>query len=304
MNEAVETSFRSENSMDPCARTREPQIMSAFKFTDGDFHKISRILRAEAGIHLSDAKAPFVYSRLTKRLRVLGLESFQDYCDLVTSEYGEPERRQMIAALTTNVTRFFREEHHFLDFRKNILERLAATGRAKRRIRVWSAACSNGQEPYSIAMTIFEVFPDADRLDIRVLATDIDDHMIEAAVAGEYGEDAVAALPEAMRRKWLSPNGQGRWKVSDRLAALVAFRKLNLIGQWPMKGKFDAIFCRNVAIYFEEQTQQQIWVRFAPMLNPGGALYIGHSERVTGPATEMLVNDGVTTYRLREGATA
>jgi chemotaxis protein methyltransferase CheR len=210
----------------------------------------------------------------------------------------------MIAALTTNVTRFFREEHHFLDFRKNILERLAATGRAKRRIRVWSAACSNGQEPYSIAMTIFEVFPDADRLDIRVLATDIDDHMIEAAVAGEYGEDAVAALPEAMRRKWLSPNGQGRWKVSDRLAALVAFRKLNLIGQWPMKGKFDAIFCRNVAIYFEEQTQQQIWVRFAPMLNPGGALYIGHSERVTGPATEMLVNDGVTTYRLREGATA
>lgn len=279
----------------------QPEIMTAFKFTEGDFRQISRILNDEAGIYLSDAKAPFVYSRLTKRLRALGLDSFHDYCALIKSESGEPERYQMIAALTTNVTRFFREEHHFEDLRKKVLERLAVDARNGRRIRIWSAACSNGQEPYSIAMTIFSVLPDADNLNIRLLATDIDAYMIEAAITGEYSEDAIAAVPEGMRRKWFVPVGEGKWKVDERLASLVAFRKLNLVGPWPMKGKFDAIFCRNVAIYFEEKTQQEIWRRFVPMLNPSGTLYIGHSERITGPAASVLINDGVTTYRLPEG---
>ncbi len=288
--------------MQPLVRATQPDIMTVFKFTDGDFREISRILNAESGIYLSEAKAPFVYSRLTKRLRALGMDSFQDYCSLIASASGETERHQMIAALTTNVTRFFREDHHFVDLKKNVVERLASAARSGRRIRIWSAACSNGQEPYSIAMTIFSALPDADSLNIRVLATDIDDYMIEAAIAGEYGEDAVAAVPDDMRRKWFSPAGEGLWKIDQKLASIVAFRKLNLIGPWPMKGKFDAIFCRNVAIYFEEKTQQEIWRRFVPMLNPGGVLYIGHSERVTGPATGAFLNDGVTTYRLREGA--
>ncbi|WP_363351328.1 protein-glutamate O-methyltransferase [Methylocystis echinoides] len=275
--------------------------MTAFKFTDGDFRQISRILNSEAGIYLSEAKAPFVYSRLTKRLRALGMESFHDYCALIASDSGETERYQMIAALTTNVTRFFREEHHFADLRRHVLERLAPAARTGRRIRVWSAACSSGQEPYSIAMTIFSVLPEAESLNIRVLATDIDSYMIEAAIAGEYGEDAVESVPGDMRRKWFSPAGEGLWKISERLGSIVAFRKLNLVRPWPMKGKFDAIFCRNVAIYFEEKTQQEIWRRFVPLLNPGGALYIGHSERVTGPAASVLVSDGVTTYRLPEG---
>ncbi len=290
--------------MQPLARPTQHDIMTAFKFTDGDFRQISRILNAEAGIYLSEAKAPFVYSRLTKRLRVLGMDSFQEYCTLIASESGATERHQMIAALTTNVTRFFREDHHFADLKNNVIGRLAAEARSGRRIRIWSAACSNGQEPYSIAMTIFSVLPDADSLNIRVLATDIDDYMIEAAIAGEYGADSIAAVPEDMRRKWFSPVSDGTWKIDDRVASLVAFRKLNLIGTWPMKGKFDAIFCRNVAIYFEEKTQQEIWRRFVPMLNPGGVLYIGHSERVTGPAASVLASDGVTTYRLQEGGVA
>ncbi len=290
--------------MDTWVATSPASVMTAFKFTDGDFRQIARILEKEAGIHLSDAKAPFVYSRLTKRLRALGIGSFQDYCMLVASESGVAERRQMIAALTTNVTRFFREDHHFVDLRKHVLEKLAPAVRNGRRMRIWSAACSNGQEPYSIAMTIFSVFHDGERLNIRILATDIDDYMIEAAIAGEYSDDAVGAVPEDLRQKWLTPGSAGSWRVSEKLASIVAFRKLNLIGEWPMKGKFDAIFCRNVAIYFEEKTQQHIWRRFAPMLNPGGVLYIGHSERVTGPATDMLIADGVTTYRLREGVTS
>ncbi|MGJ0508708.1 MAG: CheR family methyltransferase [Methylocystis sp.] len=290
--------------MDPSIRASQSEIMSPFKFTDGDFRQIARVLNTEAGIYLSDAKAPFVYSRLTKRLRALGLESFQDYCSLITGAGGAEERRQMIAALTTNVTRFFREPHHFDHFRRNVVERLTPALRSGGRLRVWSSACSNGQEPYSIAMTVFSQLPDADTLNIRILATDIDTHMIAAATAGEYAEDVVTAVPDDLRRKWLLPQNNGMWKVDRKLASIVAFRELNLIGNWPMRGKFDAIFCRNVAIYFEEKTQQQIWSRFVPLLNPGGILYIGHSERISGPASHDLVADGVTTYRAVKGAAA
>lgn len=279
----------------------QSEMMSPFKFTDGDFRQIAGILNAEAGIFLSDAKATFVYSRLAKRLRALGLESFQDYCSLVASNAGEQERRHMIAALTTNVTRFFREPHHF-DHLARLVERLATDLRTGGRLRVWSSACSNGQEAYSIAMTIYSILPEADHLDIRILATDIDVNMIAAANAGEYSNDVVAAVPEELRHKWFVQQPGGAWKVERKLASIVKFRELNLIGAWPMKGQFDAIFCRNVAIYFEEKTQQQIWSRFVPMLNPGGILYIGHSERISGPASNDLMTDGVTTYRLAKGA--
>jgi chemotaxis protein methyltransferase CheR len=285
------------------ARATTPDPMASFNFTDEDFRRIAHILNTEAGIFLSDAKAPFVYSRLTKRLRVLGLDAFQDYCALIASQAGEEERRQMVAALTTNVTRFFREPHHF-EHLKRQMERSAPGLRKGGRLRIWSSACSNGQEPYSIAMSVFSIFPDADELNIRILASDIDTNMIAAATAGQYSEDVVEAVPEDLRRKWFAPQAGGTWKVDRKLSSIIAFRELNLIGNWPMKGKFDAIFCRNVAIYFEEKTQQKIWSRFVPMLNPGGVLYIGHSERISGPATRDLVADGVTTYRLAKGSAA
>jgi chemotaxis protein methyltransferase CheR len=277
--------------------------LSFFAFTNEDFKRISKILHEEAGIYLSDAKIPLVYSRLTKRLRALGLENFRDYCTLVASDRGVDERQQMIAALTTNVTRFFREPHHFQHFKTHVVEKKAAAIKAGGRLRVWSAACSNGQEPYSIAMTILSVIPDAASLDVRVLATDIDPNMIAAGSAGEYSDEVMRAVPADMKEKWFTPVPRSDlWRANDRLSSLVAFRELNLVGQWPMKSRFDAIFCRNVVIYFEEKTQQEIWRRFVPCLNQNGLLYIGHSERVSGPAADKFASEGVTTYRLVNGA--
>lgn len=276
-----------------------------FPFTDEDFRKISKILHEDAGIYLSSAKATLVYSRLTKRLRALGLENFRDYCSLIASDGGVDERQKMIAALTTNVTRFFREPHHFEHLKTHVVARKAEHVRKGGRLRIWSAACSDGQEPYSIAMTILSVIPEAATLDVRVLATDIDQNMIAHGRAGVYGQDAMSAVPTEMRERWFSPVGGASvrmWEVSEKLASLVSFRELNLVGPWPMKGRFDAIFCRNVVIYFEEKTQQEIWRRFPPALTPDGRLYIGHSERIAGQAAERFVSDGFTTYRLREGA--
>jgi chemotaxis protein methyltransferase CheR len=276
--------------------------LTSFAFTNEDFRQISKVLHESAGIYLTEAKAPLVYSRLTKRLRALGLESFREYCSLIATERGLDERQKMIAALTTNVTRFFREPHHFQHLKKNVVERMASSVRAGGRLRVWSSACSNGQEPYSIAMTILSVIPDAANLDVRVLATDIDPNMIAAGQAGEYSDEVMTAVPPEMRDKWFDPApGSGNWRVNERLASLVSFRELNLVGQWPMKGRFDAIFCRNVVIYFEERTQQEIWRRFIPCLTTDGYLYIGHSERVSGVAAEKFKSDGVTTYRLING---
>jgi len=270
-----------------------------FLLTAEDFRKIAQILHSHAGIALSEGKAALVYSRLAKRLRTLGLRSFREYCALVEGSDGLDERQAMMAALTTNVTRFFREPHHFDHLREQVMPELAARARAGGRVRLWSAACSNGQEPYSMAITVLSALPEAADLDVRILATDIDPNMVAEGKAGLYREDAVAPIPLDLRRKWLEKAGEGRWSVSEQLRRLVSFRELNLIGDWPMRGRFDVIFCRNVVIYFDEPTQEMIWKRFTPMMTPGATLYIGHSERVTGPAADVLETSGLTTYRLR-----
>jgi chemotaxis protein methyltransferase CheR len=293
---------------DSNARTQEALLVPGeFVFTKEDFRRITAMLHEDAGIYISDAKASLVYSRLTKRLRALGLESFRDYCALVSRREGIDERQKMLAALTTNVTRFFREPHHFEHLKRNVLPRCADVVTRGGRLRIWSAACSDGQEPYSIAMTILSVIPNAPKLDVRVLATDIDPNMVAAGNSGIYNEDAISAVPPDLRSRWFVPVDDGKtknWAVNDELASLVSFRELNLVGVWPMKRKFDAIFCRNVVIYFEERTQNALWSRFVPTLVPNGRLYIGHSERVSGPAAECFQGEGVTTYRLRESARA
>lgn len=280
---------------------RDAASWESFPFTDEDFRRISAVLHEDAGIYLAPAKATLLYSRLTKRLRTLGLESFRDYCALIVSQKGGDERQKMIAALTTNVTNFFREPHHFEHLRRFVLDKKAEDVRKGGRLRVWSAACSSGQEPYSIAMTILSAIPEAANLDVRVLATDIDYTMVAAGEAGVYDEDAIRGVPAGFREKFFSVSDEGgarAWRVTEKLSSLVAFRELNLIGAWPMKGRFDAIFCRNVVIYFNDATQREIWQRFVPVLTREGRLYIGHSERVSGPASEKLALDGVTTYRL------
>jgi len=275
-------------------------VEGEFPFTTEDFRKIAQILHSYAGIALADGKAALVYSRLAKRLRSLGLRSFREYCALIEGTEGVDERQTMMAALTTNVTRYFREPHHFDHLRDVVLPPLVERARKGGRVRLWSAACSNGQEPYSMAITVLAALPEAANLDVKILATDIDPNMVAEGRAGIYREEAVAPVPLDLRRRWFKKaQSEGSWEVADELRALVSFRELNLIGDWPMKGKFDAIFCRNVVIYFDEPTQERIWSRFAPMLEPRGTLYIGHSERVTGAATSVFETTGLTTYTLR-----
>ncbi len=285
-------------------RRHRSLVDGEFPMTVEDFRQISSMVRADSGISLQESKATLVYSRLAKRLRTLGMDNFAAFCALVAGPDGAEERQTMLAALTTNVTRFFREPHHFDHLRTTLLPRLAEHARAGGRIRIWSSACSNGQEPYSIAMTLLQVLPDAPRLDVRILATDIDPNMIAAAQAGIYDSTVLAAVPADLRRRWFTPTAdtQDAFAVADDLRALVRFRPLNLIGAWPIRGKFQAIFCRNVMIYFEADTQSAIWARMVPLLEPDGALYIGHSERVAGPATKHLRGDGITTYRRIPGA--
>ena len=274
-----------------------------FVFTAEDFRRVAQILYADAGISLAESKATLVYSRLAKRLRALGLASFHDYCALVSQVEGLDERQKMLAALTTNVTRFFREPHHFDHLRDKVLPGLVEAARAGGRVRLWSAGCSTGPEAYCMAMTVLEAMPEAAELDVRILASDIDPTVVAAARAGVYAEDALSPVPIEARRRWFRPGrsaGEIRWRAGETLQSLITFRELNLVAQpWPMKGCFDVIFCRNVMIYFDEATQRRVISNLVARLPAGGHLYIGHSERANAEQND-LINDGLTTYRRKE----
>jgi len=285
-------------------RSVEPLVEGEFLFTEDDLTRIAGLLYETAGITLSASKAALVYSRLAKRLRILGLAQFSDYCDLVAGPDGADERATMLNALTTNVTRFFREPHHFDHLRDQVLAPIVDQVRRGRRLRIWSAGCSSGQEPYSIALTVLSMIPEAPELDVKILATDIDSKVVAQGRAAVYAQDLIEPIPPALRSKWLErdPDDRNQWRIGPAARSMVAFKELNLIGpQWPMKGPFDAIFCRNVVIYFDEPTQEKVWTRFAPLLAPEGRLYIGHSERI-GAAGAHFATDGLTVYRRAAGA--
>ncbi len=277
-----------------------------FVFRAEDFRRIAAMLHADAGIFLPDSKSTLVYSRLVKRLRLLGMASFRDYCAFLDDASGADERQTMMAALTTNVTRFFREPHHFDHLKTTVLPPLLDTARRGGRVRLWSAACSKGHEPYSMAMTVLSLMPDAADHDVRILATDIDPNVIEEGRAGRYDRAALEGTPPAALTRFFrsEPGGSGdtpMFSANEDMRRLVTFRELNLIGTWPMSGRFDVIFCRNVVIYFDEATQAKVWSRFVDKLAPGGTLCIGHSERLTGPAQNLFTNVGITTYRFDAG---
>ena len=192
-----------------------------------DFSQIAAILHADTGIHLPEAKTSLVYSRLAKRLRALGLSSFREYCAVIATREGADERQKMIAALTTNVTRFFREPHHFEHLKTSVLPPLIAGARRNRRIRIWSAGCSSGPEPYSIALTILSLMPDAANFDVKVLASDIDPNMVAAGRAGIYDDEALSPVPSDLRQRWFVPHSEGgtrKWSAGDELREIVAFR--------------------------------------------------------------------------------
>jgi len=256
------------------------EILPDLPMADEDFAFIAKLIKKCAGISLGPQKRNMVYARLSHRLRQLRLKNFGEYRAYLESVAGESEIGILVNALTTNYTKFFRESHHFdhlaEEFIPAVVRKGLATGR--RRLRIWSAGCASGEEPYSIAMTLRQGFPDLDQWEAYVLATDIDTNALDEGVAGTYGAKQVADIPELLRAKYMRPAAGDRFRVSGRLRSLTAFKWLNLIEDWPMKGPFDAIFCRNVIIYFDRHTQESVVKRFTNLLAVGGILYLGHSE--------------------------
>ncbi|NLR71667.1 protein-glutamate O-methyltransferase CheR [Novosphingobium sp. ERN07] len=269
-------------------------------YDEADFRAISEITYKEAGIVLPTGKAMLVYSRLAPLVRDSNCATFGAYVIRIREDAAE--RQKAICALTTNHTFFYRESHHFEHFAQEVrpgyVQRLTSGGK----IRLWSAGCSSGEETWSLLMT----FLGADqsegsaiaRRDLRLLASDIATHAIAKARSGTYRTEDLKAVPEALRRVWTRSHGEDS-TIAPEVQQLARFRALNLQGEWPMQGQFDTIFCRNVMIYFDNPTKERLVHRFAEKLAPGGWLYIGHSERVTGPALDLLTTQGPTIYRKR-----
>jgi len=265
---------------------------------DAEFEFIRYVVGENAGIVLGPNKRQLVQGRLGRRLRELGLPSYAAYCDYVR-ESGPEELVGLINALTTNVTAFFRENHHFEALASYMLPQAMQRNAATRRIRLWSAGCSTGEEAYCLAMVAAEAMQMPSRWDLRILATDVDSNVIEAAQGGIYPLDRVAAVPQARLGRFFYKGGgaqAGRAMLKQAVSELVSFRVLNLLHEWPMRGQFDIVFCRNVMIYFDQQTRERLVRRFSELLVPGGYLCIGHSESIHhGTAPFQLV--GKTIYR-------
>lgn len=273
-----------------------------FELLDRDFERIRTLLKQRSGIDLGTGKKMLVYGRLQRRLRALRLTGFKAYVELIEDSSSE-ESTHFLNALTTNVTEFFREAHHF-DFLANTVVP-EALARGSRRLRIWSAGCSTGEEPYSIASTL----AGSERLvgiDVRILATDIDIDVLQRAKAGIYPVDKVANLSAPRRRFFRRGIGRnsGSARASADIAEMVAFKQLNLLEPWPMKGPFDAIFCRNVVIYFDTTTRNRLVQRFASLIEPGGYLFMGHSEALTGGSSSEFEGCGKTIYRRLPGENA
>lgn len=265
-----------------------------FEFSDADFNQVRHLIHEHAGISLSTAKRQMVYSRLGRRLRALGLGSFTDYLNVLESDDAD-EWQAFTNALTTNLTSFFREAHHF----PILADHVAGIGKSHPAV-LWCAACSTGEEAYSMAITLAERFGSLN-LPLRILATDVDTNVLAAAERGVYAEGALEKLAtDQVHKYFLRGRGDnaGSVRVRPELRALITFRQINLLhDRWPVRGPLDAIFCRNVMIYFDKPTQYGILRRFAPLLRPTGLLFAGHSESLHH-AADFFRPRGKTVYEL------
>ncbi|MBV7257156.1 protein-glutamate O-methyltransferase CheR [Pacificimonas sp. WHA3] len=269
-----------------------------FGYRAEDHRAISTMVYDEVGILLPAEKAQLVYRRLAPRVRACNLATISEYIELIGRD--ERERKRMIDSLTTNHTSFFRESHHFEDFSERIwpglVERLNNGGR----VRLWSAACSSGEEPYTWLMSALGADRTAAskllRKDFRVLATDISSEILAAAKRACYSEETLSKVPRPLRSSWIQEK-DGVLQVDPVLRDAISFRSLNLLGKWPMKGKFDTIFCRNVMIYFDQPTKTKLQTRLADALEVGGMLYIGHSERLAPSLEDRFRCIGRTSYQ-------
>jgi len=254
--------------------------LSSVRLTQAQYARISQLVEGLAGINLAAGKEELVKARLVKRPRALALPDFDSYLAYVERDETRSELAKMVDALTTNKTSFFREPQHFEYLRMHILPGLAGS-----RVRIWSAGCSSGEEPYSIAMTLREELGEEGCRDARVLATDISERMLEKARAAVYDASALRDVPPSMAGKYFTcvqAKPPRLYRVNDSIREMVRIAKLNMMGPWPMKGRFHVIFCRNVMIYFDKAVQQELVLRFWEMLEPGGYLFVGHSESLVG----------------------
>jgi chemotaxis protein methyltransferase CheR len=271
-----------------------------YAFSDQDFQRVRRMVYEQLGIALSESKRQLVYGRLSRRLRALQLREFDAY--LTRVESGDAEELQHFRnAITTNLTSFFRENHHFEFLARQLMPHLEFQNRASRRIRIWSAGCSTGEEPYSIAMVLMESAAHlAQHWDVRILATDIDTNVLETAKRGIYSGERVEKLDANRLLRWFDRKpDEDQYQVSDAVRQLVSFRELNLISDWPMKGPFDVIFCRNVVIYFDRETQRHIVSKMEGLQRPGDYLVLGHSESLLDISTRYRLV-GNTIHRRTE----
>jgi chemotaxis protein methyltransferase CheR len=251
-----------------------------FQFTKYDFDRLRQLVSEHTGIKLSDHKQEMLYSRLSRRLRALNLNSFSSYYKLLQTDGGE-ELVHFINAVTTNLTAFFREPHHFKLLEQVLLPQLLVKKQASRRLRIWSAGCASGEEPYSIAMVVKEIVPSD--WDVKILATDLDSQVLEKGKQGIYEKTRISGMSSTRLHRWFNKGSgynTGQLHIVPELKRLIAFKHLNLMGMWPMQGPFDIIFCRNVVIYFEKSTQKMLFERFANILDKDGYLLIGHSENL------------------------
>ena len=267
-----------------------------FAFTRKDFDFLSKTINERTGIVVSEDKFNMFYSRLSRRVRALQLTSFREYCDVVRKDRDDQETSQLINAITTNLTAFFRENHHFEYLSRTVIPELQAK-KTDRKIKIWSAGCSTGEEPYSLAITVKEsgLTP---QWDLELQATDLDSNVVATASRGIYSMSRVEGMSKQRLKRWFfrgKGSQQGMVKVKPELNQMISFAQLNLMDNWRMEPQ-DVIFCRNVIIYFNKETKTRLVEKYADSLKPGGYLFIGHSESLY-KITDRFELIGNTIYR-------
>lgn len=259
-------------------------VAPTLKISDAEFRKASELVKSLAGINLTDGKRELVSARLAKRLRTLGLNTLDQYLDVVREDKTQEELVLMLDALTTNLTSFWRESDHFDYLANTLLPKIESKRPGE--IRVWSAGCSTGEEPYSLAMCILGNMQNPRQTKLKILATDLSTRVLGIAKRAHYGAERIKNLPPDLRNKFVKKeraDADGEiFSIDPNVRGMITFARLNLMEQWPMKGPFDIIFCRNVMIYFDKPTQAKLVARFHGLLREGGCLFVGHSESLAG----------------------
>lgn len=271
-------------------------IHTDINLNNNEFEQLCSLVYRITGIHLNDSKRDLVHNRFTKRMRALNIHNFSDYLNYVNNNEAV-ESEHFSNAITTNLTSFYREAHHFEILENTVIPKLLKKN--NRRIRIWSAGCSTGEEAYSIALTLLSKIPNIARWDVKILATDLDSNVLETAAAGIYSIDRIKNISDPNILKWFQKNTSEseitQVRVHPKARSLISFKLLNLMNDWPMKGPFDVIFCRNVVIYFDKPTQEVLFEKLSSLQSIGDHLFVGHSENIS-KVTNEYKHMGKTVY--------